>query len=162
MRCPQVANILIEGTAERSAAIVAQVQTHLEHCPQCRRLAEDLQVLRREAAVLSTTGAPESIAGSVLNRCKSDLRAGIQPFPARVPVWVGICAGLVCLLTVLWAYPVLKDPVTEDSVNYGTGLVITLLIQNAIMLLFTPLIIRISRDRAQKSPYWFMHALRRH
>ena len=162
MRCIQVENILIEGMPDQSAAIQAQVRAHLEHCPQCRRLAEDLQKLRREAASLAAISAPEAIVGSVLERCRSELRAGIQPFPARVPVWVGACAGLLLVLTILWAYPVLEDFVTEESVNYSTGLVIALLVQNTIMLLFAPLVIRIFRDRAQKTPNWLMHVIRRH
>ena len=161
MRCLRVENILIEGMPEQSAAIPAQVRAHLEHCPQCRRLAEDLQKLRRKAASLAAISAPEATAGSVLRRCRLELRTGIQPLPARVPVWVQACAGLLLVLTILWVYPVLEDFMKEESVNYSTGLVIALLVQNTIMLLFAPLIIRIFRDRAQKTPNWFMHVLRR-
>jgi hypothetical protein len=162
MRCLQIENILIEGMPEQSAAIPAQVRAHLEHCPQCSRLAEDLQKLRREAAFLAAISAPEATAGSVLKMCRSELRAGIQPLPARVPVWVRACAGLLLVLTILWVYPVLEDFFTEESINYNTSLVIALLVQNTIMLLFAPLVIRIFRDRAQKTPNWLLHVLRRH
>jgi predicted anti-sigma-YlaC factor YlaD len=162
MQCLQVENILIERLTEQSAAIPAQVRAHLEYCPQCRRLAEDLQKLRRETASLAAISVPEAMADSVLQRCRSKLRSGIQPFPARVPVWVRACAGLLLVLTILWAYTVLEDFVTEESINYSTGLVIALFVQNTIMLLFAPLVIRIFRDRAQKPQDWFMHALRRH
>lgn len=148
MRCPLVENILIEVIFEQSDAMPVQVQEHLEHCPRCRQLAEDLQKLRREAASLAAISAPEAMAGSVLKRCRSELRAGIPPFPARVPVWILVCAGLLFLLTVLWAYPVLKDLVAEETVNHGTAFLLTLLAQNMIMLLFSPLVIRIFRNRA--------------
>jgi predicted anti-sigma-YlaC factor YlaD len=161
MRCPQIERILIGRNWEQSTAIYAQIQTHLKRCPQCRRFAEELQILRIDAAVLAATTAPEALSSSVLSKCKSKLQESIQSFPRQIPVWVRTCTGLLCLLTMLWAYPVIKDLVTENNVHPSTGLVVTLVIQNAIMLLFAPLIIRIFRDRAQKSQYWFLHAFRR-
>ena len=152
MQCQQVEKILIEGISEQSSAIRVRVQAHLEHCAQCRRLSEDLHKLHHEAKSLAAISAPEAMAGSVFKRCRSELRSGIQPFPARVPIWILACAGLLFVLTVLWAYPVLKNLAARENVSYSTALAITLLAQNMIMLLFAPLIIKKFRDRAQKPP----------
>ena len=162
MKCQKIENILIESGPEQPSAITAQVRTHLEHCSRCRRFAEGLQKLRREASSLSALSAPETMADSVLKSCRSELHAGIQPLPVRLPVWLRACAGLLLALTVLWITPVLKDFVTEKSVTYSTGMVIAILVQNTIMLLFAPLVIRIFRDRAQKIPNGLIQVLRRH
>jgi predicted anti-sigma-YlaC factor YlaD len=162
MQCLEVENILIDGIPEQSTAIRVQVRAHLEHCPQCRRLSEDLHKLHHKARSLAAISAPEAMAGSVFKRCRSQLRLGIQPFPARVPIWILTCAGLLFVLTVLWAYPVLKNLVARENVSYSTALAITLLVQNMIMLLCAPLIIQKFRDRAQRSPDTLTYALRRH
>ena len=161
MRCPQAESVLIEGMDEQSATIQVQLQTHLENCPQCRKFAEELQVLRTDAAVLAATDAPEALSNTVLNKCRSEFRESAQFFHGKIPVWIRVCTGLLFLLTVLWAYPVIKDLITEERVSYSTGLVINLVIQNAVMLLFAPLVIRIFKNRAQKSRYLFMYASRR-
>ena len=162
MQCLQVENILIEGIPEQPTEIRVQVRAHLEHCPQCRRLSEDLHKLHHEAKSLAAISVPEAMAGSVFIRCRSELRSGIQPFPARVPIWILTCAGLLFVLTVLWAYPILQNLVAREAVNYSTALAIILLAQNMIMLLFAPLIIPKFRDRAQKQPDRLTYALRRH
>lgn len=161
MRCTRVESVLMEGMQEQSAAVQEQLQAHLKDCPQCEKFAEELQALHEDAAELVATEVPESLSVSVLSRCRSELRESARSFPGTVPVWVRACTGLLCLLTVLWAYPAIKDFVMEESVDYRTGLVITLVMQNAIMLLFAPLIVRIFKNRAQKSRYLFMYASRR-
>ena len=162
MQCLQVENIWIETMPEQPTAIRVQVRAHLEHCPQCRRLSEDLHKLHHEAKSLAAISAPEEMAGSVFERCRSELRLGIQPLPARVPIWILTCAGLLFVLTALWAYPVLKNLVARENVNYSTALAIALLAQNMITLLFAPLIIKKVRVRAQKPQDRLTYALRRH
>jgi Putative zinc-finger len=99
MSCTRSNNIqeLVDGTL--GPIRVAELRQHLDQCPSCRALADDLQRLRDAAASMEPLEAPDHVWMQIAGRLRQEGRVLDRTVPApasRMPhVWLGIAAALV-------------------------------------------------------------------
>jgi hypothetical protein len=87
---------LVDGTLTRIRA--AELQQHLDRCPECRALADDLQRVRDVAATLEPLTPPDHVWLQIAGRLRQEGRVHDAPLPPshrQQYVWLAIAAMLV-------------------------------------------------------------------
>lgn len=151
MRCQDFERLILEsGERELAQEERTVLQEHLEICSDCAALQSFRGDIRRY--LQEPTGAELSaeFSDNVRLRCRAEVeslsarRAGkdVQKRPATVP-WT-IWAALLVLtgLTLSFLIPGLDEWRRSQKLTLGTALVLVVILQNALMLLFTPLLMR--------------------
>ncbi len=112
MRCKQAQKLVseyVDGNLDERRA--AELEKHLESCPDCREILKDLRGIVREARSLKTVVPPEAvwqkISGSLdgarleepaPRKSAPVVAPGRALFPSRRPVWAAAAAALVIAL----------------------------------------------------------------
>jgi anti-sigma factor RsiW len=113
MRCKEAQKLVseyVDGSLEERRA--AELEKHLESCPDCREVLRDLESIVREARSLKTVVPPDAVwerisgalAGARLDeKARRRERApviapGRALFPSRRPIWAAAAAVLVMAL----------------------------------------------------------------
>ncbi len=148
LSCRDVERMTLEGEdRELSREERGFVEDHLQGCRGCRSFAADRTVIREELAAVRWPPPPDAL---VHRTRRMLLESGPGARPAAVPGWVMVAMAVVTIVTALWLAVSLAD-VTPDMTLADlsfTGLAAVLVvIQNALMLLFAPVVLRTFRAR---------------
>ncbi len=140
MRCRNVQRWLVshEKKDEKSPAFF-RIQKHLKECDQCFHLKRDLDDLRKTIAANPRPEPPPGLVHSTFNSCRNLLAT---PSPAPVPKTIWVTFSLILIITIWLTLPapaLLQNTALQFSSLEITPLV--LIIQNAVMLLFVPVIL---------------------
>jgi len=154
MQCQDLERLMLEsGERELLREERRAVDEHLETCPDCaafRGFWGGLRSCLREAA--GPTLSVE-LADNVRLRCHAELDSlsrgragrGFGRRPAAVP-WPILAALLVLTgLTIVFLIPGLEEFRQSQKLTLGTALVLLVILQNALMLVAAPLLMRRGR-----------------
>lgn len=148
MRCRNVQRWLVshEKKDEKSPGFF-RIQNHLKECEQCFHFKRDLDGIRKTMASNPRPEPPSGLVHTTFSRCRNLL---ITPSPAPVPKTIWITFSLILIITIWLTLPapaLFQNTALQLSYLDITPLV--LIIQNAVMLLFVPVIlIKLNRRRA--------------
>ena len=125
----------------------ALVEEHLRGCACCRAFAADRNFIREEIAAVAWPALPDELD----RRTRRALRqSGPEARAAGVPTWLLVAMAVVTIITGIWLAASLAD-VTPDMTLADlpwTGLAaVFIIIQNALTLLFAPVVLRTFRAR---------------
>jgi len=154
MRCQDFERLMLESDdrellrEERPA-----LEEHLEGCSKCAAFRSFRGSLREQLREAAGPALPDELSDRVRLRCRAELdslartRAG-QDFgrrPAAVP-WP-IWAALLVLtgLTLVFLVPGLEEFRQSQKLTLGAIVALLVILQNALMLLCTPLLMRRGR-----------------
>ena len=154
MRCQDFERLMLEsGERELLREECLALEEHLETCTDCaafRSFCGGLRSRLKEATGLTISA---ELSDSVRLLCRAELdflsrsRPG-QDFGRRAAAvpWPVLAALLVLTgLTLVLLIPGLEDFRQSQKLTLGTALVLLVILQNALMLFFAPLLMR--RDR---------------
>jgi len=152
MRCQDFERLILEAEEKelgRDERLL--IDEHLILCPECAAFRDFSQKIRfslRSPAVLS-------LPSELDNRTRLVCHAKLGKKTADVPwmIWVGF-AGLT-LLTVIFFIPRIDEFWQNQKITLEMALGLVLLIQNALMLFFAPVVVRrqgLSRDKSAVFP----------
>lgn len=152
MRCRDVERLIIEGEdRELSREERSFVAGHLRGCVRCRGFEADRAVIRDEIAAVRWPALPDTL---VRRTRRMVLESGPGARPAAVPGWVLIAMAVVTVVTGLWLAVSLAD-VTPDMTLADlpiAGLAaVFIIVQNALMLLLAPVVLRTFRAQRRAS-----------
>jgi anti-sigma factor RsiW len=126
------------------------VEEHLRGCAQCRGFAADRNLIREEAAAVVWPALP----GELDRRTRRVLRQIEPEARATVPAWLLVAVAVVTIITGIWLAASLAD-VTPDMTLADLPLAglaaVFIIIQNALTLLFAPVVLRTFRARRGES-----------
>ncbi len=156
MQCKDIERlIIISSEEELSPEESKAVAQHLEHCAHCARLRDDLEKIRLGIITMPKPMLPSDLAQKTRERCLDEMR--LQPAPSKrvfsrlssyaVPIYVWAALIPLVILTVLLVAPVIKEIRLGESLAFESAAALTLLIQNAVMLFFAPILIRKYRSQ---------------
>jgi hypothetical protein len=148
LSCRDVERLTLAGEdRELSAGERSLVDDHRRDCGRCRAFAADRITIRAEAAALGWPAPPDALVRKTRRRL---LESAADAGPAPLPAWVLIAMALVAVATGLWLAVslagVTPDMTLADLSLSGVAAVL-LIIQNALMLLFAPVVLRKVRRR---------------
>lgn len=154
MRCQDFERLILESDQrellreERLA-----LEAHLETCSGCTAFQRFKRSLREKFREASGPALSDKLSDSVRVRCLAELdspsrtRAGLdsgrRPAAVPWPIW----AALIVLtgLTVLHLIPGLEEFRQSQKLTPGTIVSLLIILQNAVMLMCTPLLMRRGR-----------------
>jgi hypothetical protein len=127
------------------------IEDHGRECERCRAFAAGRRAIRAEAAALSWPAPPDALVRETRRLLLEDTtKAGT----AALPAWVLVAMAVVAVGLGLWlAFSlagVTPDMTLADLPTAGLAAVL-IIIQNALMLLFAPVVLRTVRARRSAS-----------
>jgi len=147
MKCKDVCSFLLDGKGE-SGIMPAPIENHLRSCSSCTRFLEDLSAVEGYMDSMPSLSPPEQVRDKTFQLCLASLEAqeraapGVNTGRKRLPkiIWaalfllIGLTAGIV---TTLFTDLNLSEGLTPKS-----AMIATIMIQNAVMLFFAPVLLR--------------------
>ncbi len=158
MKCKDIERLVIasSGRLPDSKQLNA-IHLHVEHCLRCSRLKEDVESLRSLIQQRPDLDLPEDLDKKTYQKCLSEiqslqknkqkvkLRQPLQSIPKYMK---GVFIFLLVVM-VIWFFSFFEDFGIGggESLSMPTIFGMFLIIQNAMMLLFAPLLIRLIRSK---------------
>lgn len=146
MRCRDCESHLTNGRETvRGERLERDLEAHLERCPACRALRDDMASLRALAPGLAAPQLPAALERRVRALCHDEMRKlerrGAKKREAGLPGFFWPAFGALLALTVAVLIPGLTDFIRGGSWTGRTTLAAVMIVQNFLMLLFAPLIL---------------------
>ena len=151
MKCRECQQLLIESTLDDlSAEMKSSFTEHLNQCTECESLRTELEMIRTGIQKRSVPELSEKLDKETRMLCHSRLAGMKKHSIVKRPsssilttprfIWA-ILISLV-ILSLFWIIPTLKDFQFEEPMNFKTSAALAFLIQNSLMLIFSPLLLR--------------------
>jgi hypothetical protein len=160
MQCKDIERLIIVSSEEELTPEVLKItEQHLERCAQCACLRDDLEKIRLGITTMPKPLLPPDLAQKTRQRCLDEIR--LQPAPAKrvfsrirsypIPKYVWAALIPLIILTLLLIAPAIKEIRLDESLTFESAAALTLLIQNAAMLFFAPILIRRYRSKRENT-----------
>ncbi len=161
MRCRDVRHLVIDDAGrDLTPGVRQEVDEHLAQCERCARFRESLGSVRRGVKELShpaPSGTVDARVRAFIGNTGAVRHGAPEPLPPRwgsfsIPryIWAAIPVLLV-LTTVIMAWG-LQD-VLDKTGSFLAATFVALLLQNAAMLVLSPLLIRTLRRKGSQSTW---------
>jgi len=160
MKCQDVEHILIEtgqkgsGPEERS-----QIEEHLQDCPRCASLKDDLDTIRGALTHIPSASLPEELDTKTSHLCRERL-GQIQKHKkerhAAPPLAIWILFAFLLSLTAYLTIPLFKNLESEQSLSVQMIVILAIMIQNVVMLFFAPVLFK-KFSRRQRPQHLMAH-----
>jgi len=148
MTCKTIERLILESE-ERPLAEGdrRKVEGHLRDCARCRRFQNDRLAVRESLAGFRPAGLPPSLDLRTRRLCRDALSGAGTEVRAKIPVPVIIASVLFGVLAVVWLTIALADVEPGQPVPPGAWAAIAFLVQNVLMLILSPVLLRGGRPR---------------
>jgi len=158
MRCKDIERLIIDSSDEDlSLEELSAIEEHVGHCALCARFQDDLEKIRIGVKTMPQPVLPPYLAQKTRRRCQAEISQ--QPAAATkiaklipsdpIPKYVWAVLLPLILLTVFVLAPTLKEIRLDQTLTFASAAALTIIIQNAVMLLFAPILIRRRRWNKQ-------------
>jgi len=156
MRCKDIERLIVDASeGGLSQEEIRAIEDHVTSCTKCARLQEELEGIRVCLRNSSKPVLPDDLAKKTQELCYAEmksLKSALQKSECRIPshsipklIWAAI-ASLI-LITGFLLLPFIRDLELEQTLSFPAAVVLFLIIQNAAMLFFTPVILRKFRSQ---------------
>lgn len=150
--CRDIERLVLEREAgELRPGEKALVESHLASCGRCRGFAADRELIRGEIAAVGWPALPEELDRRT--RRLARIEASDQR-PAAIPAWLLVVLAVVTIVTGAWLAATLADVTPETTMAElppAGWAAVFIVIQNALTLLFAPVVLRTFRARREAS-----------
>jgi hypothetical protein len=156
MRCKDIERLIVDASeGGLSQEEIRAIEDHVISCTKCASLQEELEGIRVCLRNSSMPVLPDDLAKKTQELCyaemesiqstsqKSERRIRNHSIPKLI--W-GAIASLI-LITGFLLLPFIRDLELEQTLSFPAAVVFFLIIQNAAMLFFTPVILRKFRSQ---------------
>ena len=151
MRCKDIERLIIDSSDEDlSQEELRTIEKHVARCALCARFQDDLEKIRMGVKTIPQPVLPPDLAQKTRLRCQAEMSQ--QPPAATkiaklipsepIPKYVWAALLPLILLTVFVIVPVFKEIRLDQTLTFTSVVALTIIIQNAVMLLFAPILIR--------------------
>ncbi len=149
MRCKDIERLIIASTwKDLSREELLLIKEHTQQCAQCTLFQSEYKNLRLSLKNNPAPALPEKLDRSTYKICRKALNLQKKSAPAIPPLIWGVLAVLIALSVILFV-PVFRDLILNEPLSSQALFVLTFLIQNTVMLFFTPILIKNFREKKQ-------------
>ena len=161
MRCEDLRDRLIDGPGrDPSAGLRPEMEAHLNRCRDCALFLDQLESVREAVGSLPQplpSDRTDFEVRTLLKNAGATRRGPVEPLPSRwgalpIPRTIWAAIPVLLVLTSLVMASGLQD-VLDNTGSLLAAAFVTLLLQNAAMLVFAPILIRALR-RKGSPPSW--------
>ena len=151
MKCKRVEKLIIEEIQSGlNAKLKSKFEAHLFQCTKCLSFKERYNSLRSGLLNLETPSPSEKLEEQTKALCFDELLkqdeiisfADQKSTANETPLTVWVAFIVLIGLTLIWAFPVLKDYVNDYVVTNHTIYLVMIVIQNILALMFAPILLR--------------------
>jgi len=158
MKCKDIEGLIIasSGGLVDSKQLNA-IYLHVEHCNRCLRLREDIESIRGLLQQRPNPVLPEDLDKKTYQKCQSEIqslqkntqRINFRHHMQSIPIHMKVAFISFLVVMVIWMFSFFEDFGSGggESLSMPTIFGLFLIIQNAMMLLFAPLLIRRFRSK---------------
>jgi hypothetical protein len=158
MRCKDIERLIIDSSDEDlSQEELTAIEKHVTRCASCARFRDDLEKIRMGIKVMPQPVVPPDLAQKTRLRIHTEM--GREPAAATkidqltpsesIPKYVWVALLPLIILTVILIVPIFKEIRLDQTLTFASVVALTIIIQNAVMLLFAPILIRRYRGKKQ-------------
>ena len=156
MRCKNIERLIVDASeGGLSQEEIKIIKEHVSSCEKCARLYEELEGIRVCLRNSSKPVLPDSLIQKTQELCYREMES-LRRAPQRserrirnhsIPklIWAAIASFIV--ITGFLLLPLIRDIEQEQTFSFPAVIVLFLIIQNAAMLFFTPVILRKFRSQ---------------
>jgi anti-sigma factor RsiW len=148
MTCRTVESLIIDSEDRRLGADeLRRVEEHLAVCPACRGFAAGRRAIRDDLKAALPGLPPPELVEATRRRCLEALNPlASEARPSRrLPAPIAAALGLLTVLTMTWLTMVLAGAEPDQALPPAGWAALVLIIQNALMLFFAPVVFRARR-----------------
>ena len=151
MRCKQAEKLLIEAAQIDLAPVIkTKLDAHILSCPKCASFSKNFEMIREGIENIKTPGPTMELLkmtgvlchNELIEQAEAVISESSHRLTTKTPRLVWAALGAFVILTIVWAFPILKNLATDQTITQQTIVVIAIIIQNLIMLLFVPILFR--------------------
>ncbi|NIM58814.1 MAG: hypothetical protein GTO16_07705 [Candidatus Aminicenantes bacterium] len=151
MRCKDIERLIIDSSDEDlSQEELNAIEKHVARCASCVRFRDDFEKIRMGIKSMPQLIVPLDLAQKTRLRIRTELSmepaatAKIDQLTHSEPIPKYVWAALLPLiiLTAILIVPIFKEIRLDQTLTFRSVVALTLIIQNAVMLLFAPILIR--------------------
>jgi len=158
MRCKDIERLIIESSDEDlSLEELSAIEKHIARCALCAHFRDDLEKIRMGVKTMPQPVLPPGLAQKTRRTCQAEISrrpAAASKIAKLIPsdpipkyVWAALLP--LILLTVLVLAPTLKEIRLDQTLTFASAAALTMIIQNAVTLLFAQILIRRRRWKKQ-------------
>lgn len=149
MRCKDIERLIIDSTWKNlSEEELLLIKEHTQQCDKCTLFQSEYKNLRLSLKNNPAPALPEKLDRSTHKMCRKALNLQKKSAPT-IPLFIwGIVAILIALSVILFV-PVFKDFRLDEPLSSQALFVLAFLIQNTVMLFFTPILIKNFKAKKQ-------------
>lgn len=147
MKCKDVRLWLMDNR-EDSLILPDQIERHLRSCSSCASYWEDYSFIHGQMNTLPKMAPPSSFLEKTRVLCHSsledgrDMVTGLEPSHIHLPKIIWAAVFLLLGLTVGMVTTLFTEIDLTEGLSPKSALIVTIMIQNAVMLFFTPVLLR--------------------
>jgi hypothetical protein len=151
MKCNQAEKLIIElSQTWLDPAIKAELDAHVLDCPKCTSFREKFQMIQQGIDKIKHPDPSLALLDRTIAFCHDELIGQdeihvVEKYHSeaiRIPKFVWIAFGALLIFTIAWAVPVIKEAVKYQVFTRQAIIVIIMIIQNLMMLIFSPVLLR--------------------
>lgn len=158
MQCKDIERLIIVSSEEELSPEESKLmEQHLGHCTHCARLRDELEKIRLGITTMPKPVLPPDLAQKARQRCLDEMRlrsasakrvfSRIRPYPIPKYVWAALAPLII--FTVLLIAPAINDIQLDESLTFKSAAALAVIIQNAGMLFFAPILIHRYRSKRE-------------
>jgi hypothetical protein len=154
MRCKDIERLIIDSTwKDLNREELLSIKEHTQQCDQCTLFQSEYKNLRLSLKNNPAPDLPEELDRSTHEMCRKALNLQKKSAPT-IPrfIW-GVLAVLIAISVIMFV-PVFKDLRLNEPLSSQALFVLTFLIQNTVMLFFTPILIKNYRAKKTRLKYF--------
>lgn len=143
MRCQDAERLMLE-TTENEGAPEARLalETHLESCPDCAAFRDFRAKLRSASKEAPRPQLDPGLVENTRALCLSELARTSARRSAAVPWSIWAAFGILTVITLGFFIPQILDFFSSKEFTPALGLLLGILLQNAVMLFVAPVVMR--------------------
>lgn len=155
MRCKEYEYLIIEST-ERDLTDSEHLRLK-QHCSQCENCSHFKEYIEEIFCTLKRSDPPalpadldiqtKDLCQDEISGKKEYCRHEQRPLRPQVPVYIWAVFALLTILTSFMLFSGLKTVNSDQSLSLETVLMLTIILQNAVMLFLAPVIILTKRAK---------------
>lgn len=151
MKCKDIERLIVDSPEEElSPEKLSEIEFHVSECARCAGFQEDLKKIRLCFKEMTLPVPSAELVKQTQLLCHAKMRTlqasgrknDVQALLTRIPKLIWVSLFSLIALTLIWIFPLFEDFKLDQPPSFQTIAVLFLVIQNAAMLFFAPILIR--------------------
>ena len=158
MKCQDIERLIIESSEEDFyEEQKKRIEEHLARCPRCQQFQKDLEKIRAFLMEITPPSPSTEVESRTQHLCHVRMGKSLSPeektraliHTPAIPVYIWAALVSLTVLTLILTFPLIMGMTSDQPLPFPLVGVLVLVIQNAVMLCFSPILLRKYRMKNQ-------------